>query len=185
MMHTQRMFKVGNRVRVKRMWARGLGDDGGETGTVVGLPSEGQSGVGLYPVLRDSGEIHGFAPDALELCSEEDGLQIAARVLQEKREGLFHDMVCTVAASRRINLRDPSARQQVEAEVGRMTADWSSADAAALRRKEFLERPELRTRFIKSVTKYLEAGELIRQLAELIDGDSSDAPVPVDAGPCR
>ena len=107
----------------------------------------------------------------------DQGLQIAVRVLDEKRENLFHDMLCLVAATRRANLSDPRIRTQIEGEVRRMSADWSSADAAALRRKEFLERPELRTRFIKSVTKYLEAGDLIRQLAELIDGDSSDAPV--------
>lgn len=52
-----------------------------------------------------------------------------------------------------------------------MSADWSSADAAALRRKEFLEKPELRTRFIKSLTEFLEAGELIQQITESIDGD--------------
>jgi hypothetical protein len=179
-------FKIGNRVRVKRMWARGLDDGGAHLGTVMGLPPEGRSGVGLYPVLLDSGEIHGFALDALEVCpvAVDHGLQIAVRVLDEKRENLFHDLLCSIAATRRANLADPKTRMQIEAEVRGMTADWSSADAAALRRKEFLESPELRKRLIGSLTAYLEAGDLVKHLAELIDGDTSDVP-PVDAGPCR
>jgi hypothetical protein len=153
---------------------RGLGDDGGETGTVVGLPPEGQSGVGFYAVLLNSGEIHGFAPSALELCSEAvDGLQIAAQVLQERRAVLFHDMLCLVAASRRADLSDPRTRMQIEAEVRRMSASWADADAAALRRKEFSENPGLRKRLIGSLTAYLETGDLIGQLTELIGGDSS------------
>jgi hypothetical protein len=179
---TRKTFKVGARVR--DVWVRGLGQDGGELGTVVGLPRElgGQRGVGLYAVLLDSGEIHGFAPDALELCdgAVDRGLQIAVQVLDEKREDLLHDLLCLVAACRRIDLRDPSVRQQVEAEVRRMAIDWFSADAAASRRKEFADNPELRKRLIRSLTAYLETGDLIRQLMGLIDGDS-----PVDAGPCR
>src|SRR5688572_17764931 len=172
-MVNQTSFNVGDRVSIKRVWVRAPRDDGGD-GTVVGLPAElgGQSSVGLYPVLLDSGEIHGFAADALELCNGavNHGLQVALQVLDEKRENLFHDMLCLVAATRRANLSDPRIRTQIEGEVRRMSADWSSADAAALRRKEFIDAPELRSRFIKSVTKYLEAGELIRQLVELIDG---------------
>lgn len=176
-------FKIGNRVRVKRMWARGLGDDGAQLGTVVGLPPEGQSGVGLYSVLLDSGEIYGFAPHALELRSEaEGGLQIAAQVLQEKREGLFHDMMCIVAASRRADLSDPRTRMQIEAEVRRMSASWADADAAALRRKELSEKPELRKRLIGNLTKYLELGDLLDQLTEFIGGELRRA---AGAGLCR
>jgi hypothetical protein len=185
-------FKIGHRVLCRRFKTREGGEHGGWYGTVIGLPPElagGRTGVprGLYAVLRDDdGEVLGLAPEGLEVCNGgvDHGLQIAVQVLDEKRQNLFHDLLCSIAASRRANLADPKNRMQIEAEVRGMTADWSSADAAALRRKEFLESPELRKRLIGSLTAYLEAGDLIKQLAELIDGDSTDV-LPVDTGPWR
>jgi hypothetical protein len=182
-------FKIGHRVLCRRFRTREGTEHGGWYGTVIGLPPElagGPNGVprGLYAVLRDDdGELFGLAPDGLELSGDrEHGLQNAVYRLNQKRERLAHDMACTLAASQRANLSDPTTRMRIEAEVKRMSASWGDADGAALRRKEF-ERPELRTRFIKSLSAYLQAGDLIRQLMELIDGDSSDSPV--DAGPHR
>jgi hypothetical protein len=182
-------LRIGTRVFHRRFRTREGTEHGGWYGTVIGLPPElagGRNGVpcGLYCVLRDDdGELYGLAPEVLEVCegAVDLGLQVAVRVLDEKRENLFHDLLCSIASSRRANLADPKTRMQIEAEVTGMTADWSSADAAALRRKEFLESPELRRRLIGSLTAYLEAGDLIKQLAELIDGDSPDV-LPVDAG---
>ena len=180
-------FPIGTRVLCRRFRTREGGEHGGWTGTLIGLPPElagGRNGVpaGLYAVLRDDdGEVFGLAPEGLKVCNGamDHGLQVAVRVLDEKRERLAHDMACTLAASQRANLSDPTTRMRIEAEVKRMSASWGDADGAVLRRKEFV-RPELRTRFIKSLSAYLQAGDLIRQLMELIDGDSSDSPV--DAG---
>lgn len=181
-------FRIGARVLCRRFITREGTAHGGWHGTIIGLPPElagGPNGVprGLYAVLADDGTLDGLAADALEVCTEEeDGLLIAVQVLHEKRERLAHDMVCIVAASRRANLSDPTTRMQIEAEVRRMSASWGDADSEKLRRKELSEKPELRRRLIDSLTKYLEAGDLIQQLTELIDGDSADAPV--DAGTC-
>jgi hypothetical protein len=171
-------FRLGARVLCRRSITREGTGHGGWQGTIIGLPPElagGQDGVrgGLYAVLADHGTLYGLAPDVLELCSEAvDGLQIAAQVLHEKREDLFHDMLCTVAASRRADVRDPRTRMQIEAEVRRMSASWGDADSEKLRRKEFSKNPELRKRLIGSLTKYLELGDLLHQVAELMGAES-------------
>ena len=188
-------LKIGTRVFHPSFRTREGNQHGGWTGTIIGLPPElagGRNGVprGLYAVLRDDdGELYGLAPEALEVCegAVDHGLQVAVKVLDEKRERLAHDLTCLLAASQRANLADPKTRMQIEAEVEKMTADWSSADAAAMRRKEFFEKPELRSRFIKSLSSFIETGDLIRQIMELIDGDAGDVPgtdgtSPVDAG---
>jgi hypothetical protein len=174
-------LKIGMRVLCRRFKTREGTEHGGWTGTVIGRPPElagGPNGVprGLYAVLRDhDGELFGLAPDALEVCNGavDHGLQVAVQVLDEKRERLAHDLLCLVAASRRANLSDPTTRMQIEAEVRRMSASWGDADSEKLRRKELSENPELRRKLIASLTAYLETGDLIRQLTELIDGDSS------------
>jgi hypothetical protein len=178
---TKPPFRIGNRVRIIRRWARGLGDDGAETGTILAELGGAGGHSGLYKVLSDDGVLQGLAPEALELCSDcdrEEGLQESIRRLEEQRENLFHDMLCIVAASRRANLADPVIRQQVAADVELMSSDWHSLASERMRRVEFSEKPELRTRFQRSLVAFLELGDLIEHVVELIDGDGEAEPLP-------
>jgi hypothetical protein len=157
-------LKPGSRVRCKHSAV---------TGTVLAMPGAHSGSPDLFAVLDDAGEFRAVHPTLLEPTDESDGFRISRQMLIEKREGLFHDLLCLVAASRRANLSDPRTRMQIEAEVRRMSASWADADTAALRRKEFLENPALRKRLIGSLTKYLDLGDLLDQVAELIEANSS------------
>jgi hypothetical protein len=186
------VLRIGTRVSVKRIRVRGLGVQGGESGTILAQPTEHAGGPSggygsMYCVLADDGTLYRLAREAFEVCdgAVDRGLETALQVLDAKRAHLRHDLTCLLAAARHADLRDPNVREQVETEVERMTSDWTSADSAATRRKEFVERPELRSRFVGGLSKYLEASELIGQVAALLDDDaSSDAPLDAaeDAG---
>ena len=77
MTHTERTFKRGDKVRVKRIWVRGECEHGGGTGTVACVPGDG-GGVPphLYVIVLDGekdeeGEpvVRGVDPSLLEPCS--------------------------------------------------------------------------------------------------------------------
>jgi hypothetical protein len=67
--------KRGNRVRIKRIWVRGKGEHGGETGVIVALPGELKVPPNLVVVKLDDGTVVGVDPMGLELiaCTEDSG----------------------------------------------------------------------------------------------------------------
>jgi hypothetical protein len=170
---TSLAFRIGSRVLHKRIRTREGTEHGGWYGTVLALPLSGPQGpIGLCVVLSDDGELHGVAPEALEPL-DGDGFAISVQHLHRKRAVLFDQMVCALATMRQIDIADPAAKVQIEAEVEAMSRSWTSADSVDVRRKGFDEHPKSRGLFMASLTKYLEAADLIKELTEAIGGDSS------------
>src|SRR5688572_13975222 len=140
-MTMESMLKPGSRVRWKRT---GIG------GTILALPGGHSGPADLLAALDDALELHVVHPTLLVATGESDGFAISRQMLIGKRQTLFAEMVNTLAMMRQTDLADPAARAALEAEVRRMSADWSSADATRARRKEVLvENPELRQRFVR------------------------------------
>ena len=152
----QKVFKVGDRVfdRLSR-WH----------GTVLAMPGAHSGPPDLFAVLDDAGELHAVHPTLLEPTGEADGLAISRQRLQAKREALFEEMVRIVASCQRVDLGDPTAKRRIEDLMRQMSASWSDAEATKLRKKVFVT-PELR----RLLTRFLETGELIDELGDVLDG---------------
>jgi hypothetical protein len=162
-------FKVGSRVFHKPIKLRGSPEHGGWYGTIVRMPGGEGAPPDLFTVLRDDGSFHGVCVEGLELQEcEGNGFEISIQRLHETRQGLFDQMTRAVAACQRVDLGDPTARRRIEDLVGQMSASWSDAEATKLRRKVFIT-PELR----RLLTRYLEIGELIDDLSDVIGEEPS------------